>query len=65
MRTTDRLQVIVHLINFIVFLYFAVILIQTNPVDIINIAVGAIGLLASLIVNIMEAVERTKQKPLY
>lgn len=60
MRTTDRLQIIVHIINFVIFLYFSIIIIRTNPVDIINIIISSIGILASLLINILEAIERFK-----
>jgi len=60
MKTSDRLQIIVHLINFVIFLYFAIILIRTNPKDIINLIISSIGLSASLIVSIIEAVERIR-----
>ena len=58
MKATDRLYIITHFLNFVIFLYFAIILIQTNSVDIVNIIISAIGLFASLIVSILSALER-------
>ncbi|MEK6843969.1 MAG: hypothetical protein AABX83_00935 [Nanoarchaeota archaeon] len=59
MKVNDRLQIIVHILNFVIFLYFSIILIRTNPVDIINIIISAIGLFGSLVISIIEAIERT------
>ncbi len=62
MRATDRLEIIVHLINFLIFLYFSIILIQTNPIDLGSIIISAIGLFASLLVSILAAIERIQEK---
>jgi len=60
MNVSDRLQIVVHLLNFIIFLYFAVILIQTDPLDVTNIIISAVGLISSLVVSILSAVERLR-----
>lgn len=62
MKTSDRLQLIVHVLNFIIFLYFAVILIKTNPLDIITLIISAVGLFGSLIISIIEALERIRER---
>ena len=60
MKATDRLGIIVHIINFVIFLYFSIILIQTNPLDIISIIISFTGLFASLLLSIFEAIERLR-----
>jgi len=60
MNVSDRLQIVVHLLNFVIFLYFVVILIQTDPFDMFNIIVSAVGLISSLVVSILGAVERLR-----
>ena len=62
MKTTDRLHIIAHITNFIIFPYFAIILIRTSPVDIINIIISAIGLFGSLVISILEVIERNRKE---
>ena len=62
MKWIDTLQILSQLINFTIFLYFAIILIQTSPLDIINIIISSIGLFASLLVNILDVIEKLKER---
>lgn len=61
MKPSDQLQLTSQIINFIIFVYFAIILIQTNPLDIVNILISAVGLIISIIVNIISVLERTRE----
>jgi len=61
MKSTNRLEIIVHVLNFIIFLYFSIVLIRTNPLDIISVIISTVGLFASLIVSILAAIENLKE----
>lgn len=60
MKTSEQLQVISQIVNFMIFIYFAVILIRTNPLDIISIIISAIGLITSILVSIIAAIEKLR-----
>ncbi len=57
MKAADKLEIFSQVINFSIFLYFAVILIKTNPLNIKDIVISAIGLFGSLVINIVKASE--------
>jgi hypothetical protein len=57
MRTGDALSLLSQIINFVIFLYFAINLLKTNSLDIIGLLISAFGLLASLIANIVSVLE--------
>ena len=42
-------------------LYFSIVLIRTNPLDIISVIISTVGLFASLIVSILAAIENLKE----
>jgi len=62
MKVSDQLQVLSQIINFIIFIYFAIILIRTNPLDIVSILISAIGLIISVSVSIISVIERIREK---
>ena len=61
MKTSDKLQIFSQILSFTIFLYFSIILIQTNPFDIISLSISAIGLFGSLILSIISTIERLKE----
>ena len=62
MKTSDQLQILSQIIQFSIFIYFAVILIQTAPLDILNLLISGFSMIISLIISIMGAIERWKEK---
>ncbi len=61
MKTGDALSIFSQIINFVIFIYFAITLIKLNILDIVGLLISAFGLLASLIANIVSVLE-TKEK---
>jgi len=57
MKTGDALSLFSQIINFAIFLYFAIILIKTNSLDATGLIISAFGLLSSLIANIVSVLE--------
>jgi len=60
MKTSDKLQIFSQILNFVIFLYFSITLIQIGFLDIIGLLVSAIGLFGSIAVSIIEAFERLR-----
>ena len=58
MRTGTALEIFSQIINFVIFVYFAVILIKFNSLDVKGILISAFGLLSSLIASIVSALEK-------
>lgn len=57
MKTGDALSIFSQIINFIIFVYFAVVLIKINALDVVGLLISAFGLLASLVANIVSVAE--------
>jgi len=57
MKTGDALSLFSHIINLILFIYFSLNLIKLMVLDAIGLMISAFGLLASLIANIVSALE--------
>jgi len=57
MKIGDLLAIISHLINVIIFIYFALTLIKINALDVRGLSIGAFGILISLIANIASILE--------
>ena len=57
MRTSEALAIFSQIINFVIFIYFAISLIKINVLDVFGLFISAFGLLASLIANIVSALE--------
>jgi hypothetical protein len=60
MKTGNALSIFSQIINFVIFIYFAVVLLELNALDTIGLLISAFGLLASLIVNIVSALEERR-----
>jgi len=58
MKVGDALTLFSQIINFVIFVYFAVVLIRLNALDIPGLLISAFGLLASLIANIVSVIEQ-------
>ncbi len=61
MKLSDILNIISHIINIIIFIYFSIILIRTNPLDKLSITISGFGILGSLLVSILAAIERLRE----
>ena len=61
MKTSERIGLIVHVLNFVIFLYFSVTLIQADFLDAVGLLIAAVGLFGSLVVSIIGAVERLRE----
>jgi len=57
MRIGGALSIFSHIINFVIFLYFTVTLLNLNVLDIFGLLISAFGLLASLVANIVSVLE--------
>ena len=57
MKTGDALTIFSQIINFTIFIYFTIILIKLNAMDVVGLLISAFGLLASLIANIVSVLE--------
>lgn len=57
MKTGDALSIFSQIINFIIFIYFTIILLKLNILDVVGLLISAFGLLASLIANIVSVLE--------
>ncbi|MEK6935383.1 MAG: hypothetical protein AABW67_01210 [Nanoarchaeota archaeon] len=58
MKVGDLLSIISHLINVIIFIYFAITLLKINALDIIGLSISAFGIFMSLIANIISIIEK-------
>ena len=65
MRTGEALSIFSQIINFVIFIYFVIVLLRINALDIIGLFISAFGLLASLVANIVSVLElRNEPAPL-
>jgi len=62
MKTSERLGLIVHVLNFVIFLYFSVTLIRIDFLDIVGLTISAFGLFSSLVISIIGAIERLRER---
>jgi hypothetical protein len=60
MKISDQLQILSQIINFVIFIYFAIILIETNPLDFVKIIISAVGLIISVLVSIISVLEKIR-----
>jgi len=58
MKTGNALSLFSQIINFVIFIYFILSLIQINALNISGLLISAFGLLASLIANIVSVLEK-------
>jgi len=57
MRISAPLAIFSQIINFVIFIYFIIILLKLDALDVIGLLISAFGLLASLISNIVSTLE--------
>ena len=57
MRTGESLTIFSQIINFAIFIYFAIVLLKLNALDVIGLSVSLFGLLSSLVANIVSVLE--------
>lgn len=57
MKTGNALSIFSQIINFIIFIYFTIVLLRMNALDVTGLLISAFGLLASLIANIVSVLE--------
>jgi hypothetical protein len=58
MKTGDALTIFSQIINFAIFVYFSIVLIRIDFLDVSGLLISAFGLLASLVVSIVSVLER-------
>jgi len=58
MNRSDVLSIFSHIVNFLIFIYFSILLIKINLLDVQGLSISAFGLIISLIANIYSVVER-------
>jgi len=57
MKIANSLMILSHLINVIIFIYFSIILLKLNVLDIIGLSISAFGIFVSLIANIISVLD--------
>ena len=62
MKLGDSFSLFSHIINFIIFIYFAITLIKINSVDILGLSITAFGIFISLVANIISIIENNNQR---
>ncbi len=60
MKFSDKINLFYQLLNFAIFLYFTIALIKKGQLEIIDLLISGIALLGSIIVSIIEAIERLR-----
>jgi hypothetical protein len=57
MKTGNALSIFSQIINFVIFLYFIIFLLQSNALNVTGLLISSFGLLAFLIANIVSVLE--------
>jgi len=57
MKLGDSLSLFSQIINFAIFIYFTIVLLKINALDVIGLFISAFGLLSSLVANIVSVLE--------
>ena len=60
MRAGDAFMLLSQIINFVIFIYFVIVLLKLNALDVIGLLISAFGLLVSLIANISSVLEERR-----
>ncbi|HJZ18647.1 MAG TPA: hypothetical protein VJ208_00920 [Candidatus Nanoarchaeia archaeon] len=58
MKTGDALSIFSQIINFLIFIYFVIVLLKLDALDAVGLLISAFGLFASLIANIVSTIEK-------
>jgi len=62
MRTGEALSIISQITNFVIFIYFIITLLKINALDLTGLFISAIGLLSSIVANIVSIIEEKEVK---
>lgn len=57
MKTGDIFNIVSQFINIVIFIYFAIVLIKSNSLDLTGLVISAFGLLTSFFAGIVSALE--------
>jgi len=57
MRTSDVFILFSQIINFVIFIYFVIVLLKLNALDVTGLLISAFGLFVSLLSNIVSVLE--------
>ena len=57
MKKGDAFNLLSQIINFVIFIYFTIVLLKTDSLDILGLLISAFGLLISLFANIVSVLE--------
>lgn len=60
MKLGTGLTIFSQIINFAIFIYFVIVLLQLNVLDVVGLLISAFGLLSSLVANIVSVLESKK-----
>jgi len=58
MKAGDTLTIFSQVINFAIFIYFVVVLLKLDVLDVMGLLISAFGLLSSLVASIASALEK-------
>ena len=58
MKTSENLTLFSQIINFIIFIYFILVLLKINALDLVGLFISAFGLISSIIVNIISVLDK-------
>jgi len=61
MKLGEKLTILSHTINIMIFIYFALTLLQINALDIVGLLISAFGIFMSLIANTIAVLERLRR----
>lgn len=61
MRTGDAFTLLSQMINFVIFIYFIVVLLKLNALEVFGLLISAFGLLISLLANIVSVLGSREQ----
>jgi len=57
MKVADALTIFAQLINFAIFIYFVIVLLKLNVLDVFGLLISAFGLFSSLVASVVSALE--------
>ncbi|MBS3099473.1 hypothetical protein J4462_04635 [Candidatus Pacearchaeota archaeon] len=61
MKFSDRANIFSQVLNLSIFVYFSITLIRAGFLDVIGLLISGIGLLGSLVVSIIAAIEKLRE----
>lgn len=61
MKTSDSLNLFSQIINFAIFIYFVIVLLKINALDVTGLLISAFGLFSSLVANIVSVLEKEQE----